>query len=208
MKIQYVETRYTPEGVPERDPFQPEKTLHNHGSMTFCAEPGTKKTTTVLPGDVFVIDDEMGRALLRRYPHIFMEHNAWLSLMERLNRVKPNREKQREEHQRMLQQREAEAQAADRVRAMVAERDENMRKAAQANAEAAEARAGHDKATQQSAALTERLEQVLAEMQQQRAAAEAARVEQAARIADLEAKLQQRSGGKGKRPADSEPVEP
>lgn len=218
IKVRYIETRYTAEGLPEPDPFQPGKFKYNRGKFTFAVNPRSKDTRTFFPGEVFELPEEHARYLISRMPQLFMEEDRWVALMERLNRSKPNREQERNQYQQMLKQREEERLAQDRMAALIAEREENQRRASVLTAEAEQARGAHTAATQERDALSQKLEQLLSEMTRQReeqaadmarqrAAAEAARIEQAARIADLEAKLQQQRGGKGRKAAESETSE-
>lgn len=219
IKVRYIETRYTPEGLPEPDPFQPGKFKVNRGKFTFATNPRSKVTQTFFPGEVFDLPAEHARYLISRHPLMFMEEDRWLALMERLNRAKPNREQERQQYQQMLRQREEERQAHDRMLALAAERDENQKRAALLATEAEQERSAKQSVAQERDVLSQKVEELLAQMmrQQQQQAEEAARrqaeleamrVEQAARIAELEAKMQQQNKGRGKRQVESELRDP
>lgn len=196
IKLRYIDQRYTEDGRPEMDPFQPGKVLVNHGGVV-VVQGGIPYT--YLPGDSFDIEESEGRALCARMPKAFMLESAWEAFLAKLNRAKPNREAARKEHQRMLEERQREQQAADRLRVMIAQRDEEARKAAQLATEAEVTRRDKD-------AISVKLEQMLALMAQQQAEAQKQREEQAQRIAELEAKLTAQSEKRGRKPAPSEPV--
>lgn len=188
IKLRYKEARYTPEGLPEKDPFTGRDKV-NHGKLVFVNARG--ELVTILPGETFETTREHATLLCQRQPDLYEEETKWQEFLAKLNRVKPSREQARAEHKKMLERAEQERLAEDRLRLVMAEREASLR---QASALATQ----KERVEQDNSALAQRVEQLLAQFAEQKQAAEQ-------RIAELESRLAAQSEGRrGRKPAQSQ----
>jgi hypothetical protein len=210
VKVRYLKERYREDGKPELNQFTSLPAV-NCGQLVE-RDPFTGKAVTRLPGDVFELPEAEARRRCREYPLMFVTDDSWRARLERWGASDQKREKQRAEYAQMLQAREEETKAAQRLQASVAKHNVQIQDMAREHIAKDEAeRAASQKAEEASAQLVDALKR-MQEFQKQsedRAREQAERDEaQLRRIADLEAQLKPQPGAETPPAAEAGGSEP
>jgi ATP-dependent DNA ligase len=183
--IRFIKERIDEHGNAEKDPFTG-LPMVNGGTIPVIVDVAKRDIRNYFPGEVFQLPKSEALRLVAERPKAFQLESEYQAKMERLKRTPQAQEAMRHEYARLLEQRDREAEQADRLRLMIAERDQRIAEESRMRAVAAqESRA----ASANSSAVESQLSEILARLSAQEAESKARAEQDRQRIAELEAKL-------------------
>lgn len=185
--VRFVKERIDDHGNVEKDPFTGAPKV-NGGSIPIIVNVKTRDIRNYFPGEVFQLPRAEAVRLCKERPLAFQLESEFQAKMERLKRTPQAQEAQRHEYVRLLEQRDREAEQADRLRLMIVERDQHIAEESRQRAMAAQA--GRE-ATANSAVADGRIEEILARLTAQETESKTRAEQDQKRIAELEARLAQ-----------------